>query len=198
MTSPAVSELRPAWLEAIFNDRTLVTHKTPLPAAPELLHGGFSRLADQLDEGDTRWWEPSRVALFVDSLSSLQRQRLDSLRAEGAPVFRTAYRRMRDGVPRWEVRQDDIAGCLRTARGGSSKQAVVRLGGGVLRIRWMTPSEYAKLMGAQDFNLVNVTESAAYNGFGDAVCVPVVRWLATHCLQMSSRTDRDENRVSSR
>jgi len=71
---------------------------------------------------------------------------------------------------------------LRTASGGSSKQAVVTLGNNEVRIRWMTPREYAALMGAEEFSLDGVKENQAYSGFGDAVCAPVVEWLATHYL----------------
>ena len=47
----------------------------------------------------------------------------------------------------WEIRADGIAGCLRTARGGSSKQALVEAGAGELRVRWMTAREYARAAG---------------------------------------------------
>jgi DNA (cytosine-5)-methyltransferase 1 len=80
------------------------------------------------------------------------------------------------------VRADDIAGCLRTARGGSSKQALVRLGDGRVRARWMTPLEYARLMGAGGYDLSAARTNQALFGFGDAVAVPVVAWLAEHYL----------------
>ena len=82
----------------------------------------------------------------------------------------------------WEIRSDAIAGCLRTARGGSSKQAVVEAGQGVVRVRWMTAREYARLQGAPDFVLSGVSESQAMFGFGDAVCVPAVRWLVANYI----------------
>ena len=73
--------------------------------------------------------------------------------------------------------EDPDSGCLRTARGGSSKQAVIEAGGGQVRVRWMTAREYARLQGVPNFNFGGVTESQAMFGFGDAVCVPVVRWI---------------------
>jgi DNA (cytosine-5)-methyltransferase 1 len=82
----------------------------------------------------------------------------------------------------WEIRPDDVAGCLRTARGGSSKQAVVQAGHGQVRVRWMTPREYARLMGAPEYRLDGLRRNQALFGFGDAVCVPVVTWLASHYL----------------
>ncbi len=61
--------------------------------------------------------------------------------------------------------------------GGSSKQAVVFLGEGEARIRWMTGLEYARLQGAGDFNLDGFRDSQIQYAFGDAVAVPVVTWL---------------------
>lgn len=96
--------------------------------------------------------------------------------------YATAYRRTRQGKAVWEIRGDNIAGCLRTARGGSSKQAVVDTTTGKLRIRWMTAREYARLQGAPDFSLEGVSEVQAIFGFGDAVCVPAVGWIAQNYL----------------
>ena len=95
-------------------------------------------------------------------------------------AWATAYRRTRNGKPAWEIRPDAISGCLRTARGGSSKQAVLQAGRGVsqFRIRWMTAVEYARLQGADGYAIDGVSENTAVFGFGDAVCVPVVSWLA--------------------
>jgi len=115
----------------------------------------------------------------VESLSPIQTERLNELRAGSGPTWRTAYRRTRNGVAEWEIRADGIAGCLRTARGGSSKQALVEAGDGDVRVRWMTPREYARLMGAPDFKLAARRNQALF-GFGDAVCVPVIAWLCEH------------------
>jgi len=170
--------VRPSWLDPIYADSSLKTHRMKLPALPPSRSTGLSEVLEPIDENDNRWWSPDRVAGFTDSLSVVQRGRFDKLLAGGALSYRTAYRRMRLGVPRWELRSDEIAGCLRTSSGGSSKQAVVALGGGAARVRWMTPSEYASLMGAPSASLDGVTDHHAYSGFGDAVCAPVVEWLA--------------------
>jgi DNA (cytosine-5)-methyltransferase 1 len=83
----------------------------------------------------------------------------------------------------WEVRRDSIAGCLRTARGGSSKQALVEAGGGRLGVRWMTGREYARLQGVgDDFDFAGLSRNQVMFGFGDAVCVPVVAWIAREYL----------------
>lgn len=174
--------LRPSWLQWVFDDPELITHQAHLPSPPLGTVFGLSDIVEDLPLDDARWWDRERTRRFVDSLSGIQRDRVDALQASLWPQYRTAYRRTRAGRAVWEVRQDDIAGCLRTARGGSSKQALVRLGNGDLHIRWMTPREYARLMGADDYVLNGARPNQALFGFGDAVAVPVVQWLAQHYL----------------
>ena len=53
---------------------------------------------------------------------------------------------------------------------------VLRVHGDELRMRWMTPREYARLQGAGDFVLPENTIQALF-GFGDAVCVPAIAWI---------------------
>jgi DNA (cytosine-5)-methyltransferase 1 len=175
-------DLRPAWLQAPFSDPALVTHRALLPAPPALLAAGLSDRVEKISAKDERWWDDQRAAAFLGSLSPIQAARLDDLKTSRAVSYRTAYRRTRDGVAVWEIRPDDVSGCLRTARGGSSKQALVKAGGGKVQIRWMTPREYAWLMGARGYKLAGLRRNQALFGFGDAVCVPVVSWLAEHYL----------------
>lgn len=176
------SELRPDWLQFVFSDGDLKTHQANLPMPPGPATSGFTALAERLRPGDAQWWDDERLAAFSDSLSPIQADRIAKLRSATGVVYRTAYRRTRKGKAVWEVRSDDIAGCLRTARGGSSKQAVVRVGRGKLGVRWMTPLEYARLMGADEFNLEGIRPNQARFGFGDAVCAPAIGWLGENYL----------------
>lgn len=171
------SAVRPDKLSWIHSDSSLKTHITPLPVVPDLMVSGFTSIADKLDADDPRWWNAERIGKFMSSLSAIQAERMEGLKASSTVVARTAYRRTRNGKPVWELRDDDIAGCLRTARGGSSKQAVVFLGKGDIAIRWMTGAEYAKLQGAYGFALDGFRESQIQYAFGDAVAVPAVTWL---------------------
>ncbi|ERI35595.1 cytosine methyltransferase [Arthrobacter sp. AK-YN10] len=176
------SELRPDWLQWIYGDPTLRTHRAALPAPPSPQLTGLGQLVEEMQTNDERWWDQERTDAFVASLSPTQRDRVNTLRRTSGVKYRTAYRRTRNGVAVWEVRPDDVSGCLRTARGGSSKQAVVRLGNKRLQVRWMTPLEYARLMGAGDYDLSTARTNQALFGFGDAVAVPVVEWLAENYL----------------
>jgi DNA (cytosine-5)-methyltransferase 1 len=191
------SPLRPNWLDALFDDPGLRTHRAALPTPPDLLSSGLTELVEKLPDEDARWWNDDAIAKFRSSLSDLQQQRLSELIRSPTPVARSAFRRMRHGVPRWEIRSDDIAGCLRTARGGSSRQALVYVSEGRVRVRWMTPMEYARLMGAGDYRLEGVPPYDAYSAFGDAVCVPVVTWLSNYYLRplLENRVDQSSNNI---
>ncbi len=180
--SGATPKARPSWFgEFASQNPDLMLQEFPvhLPVPGD---ASLSSVVDRLPEDDARWWDSQRTEAFLDSLSELQRTRVEELRRAPQVDWRTAYRRTRNGVPVWEVRRDAIAGCLRTARGGSSKQAVVELGADRLRVRWMTAREYARLQGVPDYRLDSVTESQALFGFGDAVCVPVVQWIGREYL----------------
>lgn len=143
----------------------------------------FATVVDRFPADACEWWDPGRTEKFLSSLAPLQAERLRSLRAAPTVAWRTAYRRTRGGIAVWEVRADAIAGCLRTARGGSSKQAVVEAGRGDVRVRWMTAREYGRLQGVPDtFGFESVSDNQAMFGFGDAVCVPAVEWVARHYL----------------
>ncbi|WP_396913224.1 DNA cytosine methyltransferase [Mycolicibacterium sp.] len=181
-TTEPHSELRPDYLQWVYGDPNLRTHRAHLPAPPAPLTAGLADLIEDMPLSDERWWDADRTAAFVSSLSPTQAARVAELKRESGIKYRTAYRRTRAGVAVWEVRPDDISGCLRTARGGSSKQAVVRLGNKRLQVRWMTPVEYARLMGAGTYNLDGARINQALFGFGDAVAVPVVAWLGKHYL----------------
>lgn len=178
-----VSPLRPRPVASFLRaHRDLVLQELPVPI-PSRADLRLRDVVERIDLADERWWRSDRMAKFLESLSPSHRHRLEELRLEGATEWRTAYRRTRGGAAVWEVRSDDIAGCLRTARGGSSRQAIVEIGPEDLRVRWMTPREYARLQGApEEFDYSAVTEVQALYGFGDAVCVPVVAWLAQHVL----------------
>lgn len=174
------SPLRPDWLQQVFADASLRTHRAPLPEPPAPLMTGFGLYVEDMPEDDQRWWPKEKTDLFMKSLSSVQSARVSKLCTEDSISYRTAYRRTRNGKAVWEVRADDISGCLRTARGGSSRQAVVRLGQGKACVRWMTPREYAVLMGAAHYNIDGLRANQVLFGFGDAVAVPVVEWLGEH------------------
>ena len=96
-------------------------------------------------------------------------------------TYATVFRRVRATGSMAELRTDGIAGCLRTPRGGSGRQILFAAGKGRFAVRLLTARECARLMGADDF-LLDVPLNQALFGFGDAVCVPAIRWIADNYL----------------
>ena len=92
------------------------------------------------------------------------------------------YKRMRNGQQVLELRFDGIAGCLRTAGGGSSRQELVIRQNGQLSTRLLTTREAARLMGVRETFQLPEQYNVAYTAMGDAVAVPAVRYLARHLL----------------
>lgn len=127
------------------------------------------------------WWSEAEVVKHFERMSDLHRLRVEKLMASNQLWVGAMFRRVREGKTKSEARFDGLAGCLRTAKGGSGKQIVVVIDGGKLKMRWMTSVEYARLQGAPDFNIQR-TRNEALTGFADAVCVPVIDWVARHAL----------------
>src|SRR5205085_2730978 len=96
--------------------------------------------------------------------------------------YATAFRRIRNGRSMAELRVDGIAGCLRTPRGGSARQILLRAGAGKFWVRLLTPRECARLQGVSDSYQINEPANQALFGFGDAVCIPVVKWIANNYI----------------
>jgi len=142
-------------------------------------------LAALLEPDDAVGWHaPAQTARLLELMGPLHRARLETRtgRAVGAVFRRT---RIEDGrtVQRAEVRFDGLAGCLRTPRGGSSRQAIVVVEKGRARSRLVTPREAARLMGLPDSYILPTTTTNALHVAGDGVAVPVVRWLARELLE---------------
>jgi DNA (cytosine-5)-methyltransferase 1 len=150
----------------------------PLPAPPAL----SSSLGDVIDTDDRQdWWDEAEVTRHREMMNGRHRQRLDEILRSRRAWVGTIFRRIRQGKQRAEVRFDGLAGCLRTPRGGSARQIVVAIESGRLRMRWMTPKEYARLQGTPDFPLIGTTTQQLW-AFADAVCVPAVAWINQHVL----------------
>ena len=187
----AAAALRPASLLRAIERTPLPTGWFTLPLRPPV--PVEYRLADAIDFGQEQdWWDEDRVQAHRGMMHDYHRATVDGHVAAGRTWVGTIYRRTRRGAVRAEVRFDGIAGCLRTTKGGSARQIVCLTDGGRLRMRWMSPREYARLQGAGDFALDRCGgDHQAMFGFGDAVCVPVVRWIDEHVLTPLHATAAD-------
>jgi DNA (cytosine-5)-methyltransferase 1 len=153
-----------------------------LPKPPPLRSSGLSEIVERLDDADARWWSEEEVNRHLEMMDSSHRERVHQLINGNEITYRTFFRRRRVEAQRAEVRDDDLSGCLRTAIGGSGKQFLIQAGKGKIKMRAMTPREYARLQGVPDEYPITVNGVQALTGFGDAVCVPVITWIATHAL----------------
>ncbi len=135
----------------------------------------------QIVENRGEWWAPERAAYLLNQMSPLHRAAADKMMAGSRWSYGTVFRRMRDGRSMAELRTDGIAGCLRTPRGGSGRQILFKAGKGQYFARLLTPRECARLMGADEYRISGSLHQALF-GFGDAVCVPVIEWIAEKYL----------------
>ena len=145
------------------------------------------RLADIIDHRAENWLDDNRSNTLLTMMAPAQRARIAALIKHKATRFGTGFRRTRRengvSVQRFEVRFDNIAGCLRTPAGGSSRQFIIAVDNGQIRIRLMSGREAARLMGIDDDYALPTSATAALKICGDGVCVPVVKWIGEHILQ---------------
>ena len=128
------------------------------------------------------WFEEELVKKHEKMFPPKHKEIIDKLKArKGNGVF-TMYRRMRKGEQKAELRFDGLAGCLRTGSGGSSKQFLVVVENGQLRMRKFTISELKRLMGIRLGFYLPEEYCNAYKALGDAVVVPEIEWLAKNIL----------------
>lgn len=163
----------------------------PIPEPPPPVNG-FSHLLEELHPGDPRWWSNERVEYLLSQMSPRHRALAERMINAERVSYGTAYRRMRHARSMAELRADGVAGCLRTPRGGSSRQILFVAGEGECRARFMTPREYARLQGVPDWYKIRVPANQALFGFGDAVCVPAIQWIAENVLARARATEKRE------
>ena len=149
---------------------------------------GFGALVFAVIEGpDLGWWTPkSDLTVFgwvwpKDAAISAVPVAFGI--AVVALVLFVIWERHREKVQRAEIRFDDVAGCLRTPVGGSSRQTIMVIEGKRVRSRLLSPREAARLMGLPDAYALPKNYNDAYHLAGDGVAVPVVRFLAEHVLE---------------
>jgi DNA (cytosine-5)-methyltransferase 1 len=169
-------------LPAAVRDRT-VWWSLPLPPRRASVFADLVETAPN----DVAWHDPSDTDRLLALMSPLNRAKVDQARRAGRRMVGTIYRRTRtengQKVQRAEVRFDDIAGCLRTPGGGSSRQILLVVEGERIRSRLISPRETARLMGLADSYVLPRSYSAACHLTGDGVAAPVVRHLARHLFE---------------
>lgn len=137
---------------------------------------------------DVRWHTPAETERLLAMMSPINRAKVDLVVSNRSPAVGAIYKRTRwelgRRVQRAEVRFD-MAGCLRTPGGGSSRQSILVAVEGKIRTRLVSARETARLMGLGDDYVLPVRYNEAYHLTGDGVAVPVVRWIAKTILEPS-------------
>jgi len=148
-----------------------------------------SRFADLIEETPTqcRWHSKEETRRLLALMTPLHLAKIEQAKASGERQVGGVYKRTRpdaSGVKRQraEVRFDDVAGCLRTPAGGSSRQAIMVVDGPNIRTRLLSPREAARLMGLDDSYKLPDRYNDGYHVAGDGVCVSVVRYIESQLL----------------
>lgn len=176
-----VSDVRPAAICRFINATPEIRWAIrPLPELP-VPAGKLSNILEEVPCDSPLWWDTGRRDYLLNQMSAKHRALADAMIAAPVPSYGTIFRRVRKGRSMAELRVDGCAGCLRTPRGGSGRQILFSAGVGAYRARLLTPLECARLMGAGEFTISGSSNEALF-GFGDAVCVPVIEWIARHCF----------------
>lgn len=134
------------------------------------------------------WHTQEQSEYLLRLMSPINLQKVEAAKNAGCRMIGTIYRRTRRNehgarVQRAEIRFDDVAGCLRTPVGGSSRQSIMIVEGQTVRSRLLSPREAARLMGLPNAYKLPEHYNEAYHLAGDGLVVPVVRFLAAHILE---------------
>lgn len=182
------SVLRPrALTDFIERHPEIAWRLSELPDLPSDRRPRLRDVLEDLPDEDPAWWSEERTEYFMGQLSPRHAAEAARMMAGKRVSYGTAFRRVRLGRSMAELRTDGIAGCLRTPRGGSGRQILFKAGRGRRQVRLLTARECARLQGVPDSFVIDVPLNQALFGFGDAVCVPAVAWLARHYLLPAAR-----------
>ena len=156
----------------------------PAPARRE------TTFADILEENphDVEWHSIEKTNVLLAMMSPVNLAKVKAAQKSGLRMVGTIYKRTRkdalgEKAQRAEIRFDDVAGCLRTPAGGSSRQLIMVVEGKRIRSRLISSRETARLMGLDESYVLPQKYNDAYHLTGDGVAVPVVRFLANFLFE---------------
>jgi DNA (cytosine-5)-methyltransferase 1 len=152
-----------------------------MPAAP-VRDCVFADLVEDQPSG-VEWDDQKETQKLLSMMSPLHREKVRTAQQKKGMQVGALYKRTRNGIQRAEVRFDDVAGCLRTPSGGSSRQRILVVKGSRVRSRLISPREAARLMGLPDDYELPRNYNESYHLAGDGLVVPAVRFLAENILE---------------
>lgn len=163
---------------------SLVWWNLTIPAARRDV---FADLIEEMPDS-VDWHTPAETEKLLAMMSKVNKAKVDEAKKSGRRVVGGVYRRTRVDergvkVQRAEVRFDDVAGCLRTPAGGSSRQIILVIDGPRVRSRLISARETARLMGLKEDYVLPLRYNDAYHLTGDGVAAPVVAHLAREIFE---------------
>ncbi len=155
--------------------------------APPHRNQTFADLIEE-DPDSVDWHTSAERDQILKMMSPVNKAKVEAAKRAGRRMVGGIYKRTRHDergvkVQRAEVRFDDVAGCLRTPAGGSSRQVIMVVDGQKVRTRLISSRETARLMGLDDTYILPRNYNEAYHLTGDGVAVHVVRHLAEHIFE---------------
>lgn len=147
-------------------------------------------LIDILEKEPTsvNWNSSEQTERLIALMLPLHKAKLEAMKSKGGSFVGAIYKRTRldnNGIKgqRAEIRFDNLAGCLRTPGGGSSKQTIMLVNNNEVKSRLLSSREMARLMGLPDTYILPERYSEAYHLLGDGVAVPVVSHITQFILE---------------
>ena len=116
------------------NIRWNIRDLPPLPAP----HTRLEDIIEDLPDDDPHWWDKERADYFMNQMSIKHQQQARQMIEGKSFTYATAFRRVRHEKSMAELRTDGIAGCLRTPRGGSGRQILLKAGQNRYQVRLLT------------------------------------------------------------
>jgi DNA (cytosine-5)-methyltransferase 1 len=174
-------ELRPAALAQFISSHPEINWDIRGLPSPPVTAARMEEILEDLPDDAPEWWSAERAEYLLNQMSPRHRETAERMIAGPKWRYGAVFRRVRQGKSMAELRTDGMAGCLRTPRGGSGRQILFKAGRGKFFARLFTPRECARLMGADEYKISAPANQALF-GFGDAVCVPVIEWIAEYYL----------------
>jgi DNA (cytosine-5)-methyltransferase 1 len=181
-SAPVESKLRPKKLIQFIQSHPNIRWCLRALPVPEPSKARLADILEAIPHHSEIWWDKERGHYLRNQMSEKHSMVASSMISAQDYQYGTVFRRVRNKRSMAELRTDGIAGCLRTPRGGSGRQILFKAGKGEYYVRLLTPRECARLQGVPDTYQINVPLNQALFGFGDAVCVPVIQWIAEHYL----------------
>lgn len=156
-------------------------------ATPPIRNTRFEDIIEDQPVG-AHWHSADETRRLLAMMSAANMAKVEKAKAANGRIVGTIYKRTRPDekghkVQRAEVRFDDVAGCLRTPGGGSSRQLIMVVDGKSVKSRLISSRETARLMGLPEAYKLPTNYNEAYHLTGDGVAVPVVRYLTERVFE---------------